>query len=55
MNEYAVVKVNDIWAAFVYRIVAFAIILHLCYLRFVFCGKQIGGGGPLILCPGSLK
>ena len=53
--DFVMKAINDIGAVFVYRIVTFAIILHLCYLRFVFCGKQIGGGGPLTLCSGSLK
>lgn len=44
-TNYDMKAINDIWAVFVYRIVAFATILHLCYLRFVFCGKQIGSGG----------
>ena len=32
--------INDVWAVFVYRIVAFEIILHLCSLRFVFCENK---------------
>ena len=44
--DFIMKAINDIRAIFVYRIVAFAIILYLCYLRFVFVENKSEVAAP---------
>ena len=43
--DFVMKAINDIWAVFVYRIVAFCDNFAPLLPPIVFCGKQIGSGG----------